>query len=81
MKSIANDTGGKFMESTDYEELQQALDTLAKYNTPTSTWSAQVEITTTVPQQMDLGPVLMLGAIAGLVFLWLGNFRHYKTWF
>lgn len=81
MKSIANDTGGKFMESTDYAELQQALETLAKYNTPTSTWSAQVEIKTTIPQQTDLGPVLMLGAIAGLVFLWLGNFKHYKTWF
>jgi Mg-chelatase subunit ChlD len=81
MKLIANETGGKFVESTDYAELQQAFETLSKYDTPTSVWTAQVEITTTVPQQVDLGSFLMLGAIALLALLWIGNFQHYKTWF
>lgn len=81
LQSIANETGGKFMEATDYQELQNALEVLAKYHTPTATWSAEVEIKTAVPQQTDLGPVLMLGAIVGLVFLWIGNYKHYKTWF
>jgi len=81
LQSIANNTGGKFMESTNYEELQKALDVLSKYHTPTSTWNAKVEIKTTVPQKADLGYILLIGAVACIIFLWVGNYKHYKTWF
>jgi Mg-chelatase subunit ChlD len=81
LQKIANETGGKFMESTDYEELQNALDVLSKYHTPTSTWNAKVEIKTTVTQKADLGYILMIGAVMFIIFLWVGNYKHYKTWF
>jgi Ca-activated chloride channel family protein len=81
LQSVANETGGKFMESTNYEELQKAFDALSKYHTPTNTWNAKVEIKTTIPQRADLGHVLMIGAVACVFLLWIGNYRHYKTWF
>jgi len=81
LQKIANETGGKFMESTNYEELQNALDVLSKYHTPTSTWNAKVEIKTTVTRKADLGYVLMIGAVTCIIFLWIGNYKHYKTWF
>jgi Mg-chelatase subunit ChlD len=81
LQKIANETGGKFMESTNYEELQNALDVLSKYHTPTSTWNAKVEIKTTVTQKADLGYILMVGAVISIIFLWVGNYKHYKTWF
>ena len=81
LQTIANETGGKFFDSTNYDELQKVLDVLGKYETPTSTWNAQVDIKTTIPEKEDLGNILMIGAVACIALLWLGNYRHYKTWF
>lgn len=81
LQNIANETGGKFMESTDFDELSKALDALSKYHTPTSTWNAKVEIKTTVTQKADLGYILMIGAVSCIVVLWVGNYKHYRTWF
>jgi Ca-activated chloride channel homolog len=81
LRRIANETGGKFLDSTNYDELQKALDVLSKYETPTSTWNTTVEIKTTIPEKEDLGNILMIGAVACIAFLWLGNYRHYRTWF
>jgi len=78
---IADETNGRFMDSTSVEELRNVLDTLAKYHTPTSAWSATVEIKTTIPQRTEVGPILMFGAAIVIILLWIGNYRHYKTWF
>ncbi len=78
---IADETNGKFMDSTSIEELRNVLDILAKYHTPTNAWSATVEIKTTIPQRTELGHLFMFGAAIVIVFLWIGNYKHYKTWF
>ena len=78
---IADKTNGKFMDSTSIEELLDVFDILAKYHTPTSAWSATVEIKTTIPQRAELGPILMFGAAIVILLLWIGNYKHYKTWF
>jgi len=78
---IANKTHGKFMDSTNVEELRNVLDILTKYHTPTRAWTATVEIKTTIPQQTELGHILMIGAATVIVLLWIGNYKHYKTWF
>ena len=78
---IADETLGKFMDSTSTEELRDVLDILAKYHTPTSAWSATVEIKTTIPQRTELGHILMFGATVVILLLWIGNYKHYKTWF
>lgn len=78
---IADETNGKFMDSTSIEELRNVLDILAKYHTPTSAWSASVEIKTTIPQRTELGHILMSGAAIVIILLWVGNYKHYKTWF
>jgi len=81
LKTIADGTHGKFMKSTSTEELRTVLDTLAKYQTPTNTWSTTIEIKTTIPQRIELGHVLMFGAAIVIILLWTGNYKHYKTWF
>ena len=81
LQRISNETGGKFFDSTNYDELQKAFETLGKYETPTSTWNAKVEINTTIPEREDLGNILMIGAVTCIAILWIGNYRHYKTWF
>ena len=78
---ITDETNGKFMDSTSIEELRNVLDILAKYHTPTSAWSATVEIKTTIPQRTELGHILMFGAAIVILLLWVGNYKHYKTWF
>ena len=78
---IADETFGKSMDSTSIEELLNVLDILAKYHTPTSAWSATVEIKTTIPQRTELGHILMFGAAIVILLLWVGNYKHYKTWF
>ena len=78
---ITDETNGKFMDSTSIEELRSVLEILAKYHTPTSTWSATVEIKTTIPQRTEFGQTLMFGAAIVIILLWIGNYKHYKTWF
>jgi Mg-chelatase subunit ChlD len=78
---IADETNGKFMYFTSTEELRSILDILAKYHTPTSAWSTTVEIKTTVPLRTELGHILMFGAAIAIILLWIGNYKHYKTWF
>jgi Mg-chelatase subunit ChlD len=81
LRTIADGTHGKFMESTSIEELRTVLDTLANYQTPTHAWSTTVEIKTTIPQRIELGHILMFGAVIVIILLWIGNYKHYKTWF
>lgn len=81
LETIAGRTHGKFMKSTSTEELRTVLDTLAKYQTPTNAWSTTVEIKTTIPQRIELGHILMFGAVIVIILLWIGNYKHYKTWF
>lgn len=78
---IADETNGKFMYFTSTEELRSVLDILAKYHTPTSAWSTTVEIKTTIPLRTELGHILMFGAAIVIILLWIGNYKHYKTWF
>ncbi len=78
---IADETNGKFMGSTSQEELRNVLDILAKYHTPTSAWSASVEVKTTIPYRTELGHLLMFGTATVIVLLWIGNYKHYKTCF
>jgi len=78
---IADKTHGKFMDSTSIEELQNVLDMLAKYYTPTQEWSTMVKIKTTIPQRIELGHILMFVAVIVILLLWIGNYKHYKTWF
>jgi len=81
MQFIADETAGKFMESTSIEELRSVLDLLAKYHVPLKQWSAKIEIKTSIPQRIELGHILMIGAIIAVLLLWVGNYKHYKTWF
>lgn len=81
MRSIANEAKGKFMDSTSIEELRNILDIIGKYYVPTHEWSAKVEVKTTVPNQTELGFILMFGAAAFVLALWIGNYKHYKTSF
>lgn len=78
---IAEDTHGRFMDSTSIEELQKVVDVLAKYYIPTKVWSTKVDIKTTIPQRMELAHILMYGVIIVILLLWIGNYKHYKTWF
>jgi Mg-chelatase subunit ChlD len=81
LEYISNSTGGKFMDASNADELGSALDVLGKYHTPTNAWTTQVEVKTSIPQSVDLGFAFMLGSAAVIVVLWVGNYRHYKTWF
>jgi len=81
MRSIADATHGKFMSSTSVEELRDILNTIGKYYVPTHEWSAKVQVKTTVPVRTELGFMLMFGAAAVVLALWIGNYRHYKTSF
>lgn len=81
MKRIAGETDGKFMDSTSVEELKDVLDLVGKYYVPTREWSSKVEIKTTIPVRTELGVILMFGATAIVLALWIGNYKHYKTSF
>ena len=78
---IAEETNGKFMGSTSFEELRDVVDTLMKYHTPTCAWSTTVEIKTTIPHRTELGHILMYGAAIVIISLWVGNYKHYRTCF
>ena len=81
MQMVADETGGDFTESKSADELKDVLDLVGKYYAPTHTWSAKVKIKVTVPNRMELGSILMLGATAVIIGLWIGNYKHYKTSF
>lgn len=81
MERVANETGGEFMESQSADALKDILDIVGKYYAPTHTWSEKVEIKVTIPSRMELGSILMLGAAAVVIGLWIGNYKHYKTSF
>jgi len=78
---IAEETNGRFMESTSIEELGNVVDALSKYYLPTKVWSTKVDIKTTITQRMELGHILMFGAVMVILLLWIGNYKNYKTWF
>jgi len=78
---ISDETNGKFMDSTSIGELRNVFDILAKYHTPTNSWSATVKIESTIPIRTELGHIFMFGTAIAIVFLWIGNYKHYKTWF
>jgi len=80
LEQIAEKTNGKFMRSTSVEELRNVLATLAKYHTPTNACNASVK-RVAIPQRIDLGNMLMLVAALFILTIWIGNYRHYKTWF
>lgn len=81
MRQIAIGTLGKFMESSNAEELRNILSLIAKYYVPTHEWSSVVEIKTTIPSRTELTFLLLLVASGFLIMLWIGNYRHYKTSF
>jgi len=81
MKIIAEETEGKFMESTSAQELRDVLNIIGKYHAPTNPWSAKVEVKTTIPSRTELTPLLMSATVAVLAVLWAGNYKHYKTSF
>jgi Mg-chelatase subunit ChlD len=81
MKRIADETHGKFMDSASVEELEDVLDIVGKYYVPTHEWSSNIEIKTTIPVRTELGFILMFGAAALILALWIGNYKHYKTSF
>jgi len=81
MRQIANQTQGRFMDSTNIEELRDVLNIIGKYYVPTHEWSSKVEIKTTVPVRTALGFILMSVAAAFVLVLWIGNYKHYKTSF
>jgi Ca-activated chloride channel family protein len=81
MRQIADQTQGKFMDSTSLEELRNVLNLVGKYYVPTHEWSSTVEIKTTIPTRIELGFMLMFVAAAFLLALWVGNYKHYKTSF
>jgi len=81
MRQIANAAQGKFMESTNVQELRDVLNIMGKYYVPTHEWSSKVEIKTTLPSRTELGFVLMFVASAFVLALWIGNYKHYKTSF
>jgi len=81
MRQIANETKGKYMDSSSSDQLREVLDLMGKYYVPTHEWSSKVETKTTVPMRTELGFVLMFVASAFILALWIGNYRHYKTAF
>jgi Mg-chelatase subunit ChlD len=81
MKAVAADTKGKFLDSSNMDELGSMLDMIGKYYVPTHEWNSTVNIKTTLPVQISLGQVLMLVATAFVLALWAGNYKHYKTSF
>jgi Mg-chelatase subunit ChlD len=81
LEQIAEGTNGKFMQSSEIDELRNVLVALAKYHTPTSAWKTTVEIKTSIPERMELGTPLMFGALTFIILIWIGNYKHYKTWF
>jgi len=81
LKDIAAGTNGKFMNATNTEELRNVLDMLAKYDAPTNVWSTSVEIKTTVPYRIEIGHMPLFGVAVVILILWVGNYKHYKTWF
>jgi len=81
MRQIANETEGRFMDSSSSAELKDVLDIVGKYYVPTHEWSSEVEIKTTIPSRTELGVILMFVASAFVVALWIGNYKHYKTSF
>lgn len=81
MRQIADETKGKFMNSTSSEELRDVFNVIGKYYVPAHEWSSLVEIKTTIPVKTELRLVLMVVAAGFVVALWIGNYRHYKTSF
>jgi len=81
MRQIANETKGKFMDSTSSEELRDVFNVIGKYYVPAHEWSSLVEIKTTMPVKTELKFILMIVAAGFVVALWIGNYRHYKTSF
>lgn len=81
MRRAADTTGGEFLASGSVEGLKDVLDLVGKYYAPTHTWSADVEVKTTIPVRRELGSMLMIGAALIILALWIGNYRHYRTAF
>jgi len=81
MRQIARDAQGRFMDSTNFQELKDVLDILGKYYVPTHEWSSEVEVKTTIPSKTELGFILLFVASTFIIALWIGNFKHYKTSF
>lgn len=81
MREVADETQGRFMDSSSLEELRNVLNIMGKYYVPTHEWSSKVELKTTIPIRTELGSMLMLAATAVIFALWVGNYRHYKTSF
>jgi len=63
------------------QELRNVLDIMGKYYAPTHEWSSKIEVKTTIPSRTELGFMLMFGATAAILALWLGNYKHYKISF
>lgn len=81
LERIAEETDGDFLESGSIEEFKALLDFVGKYYAPTNTWSAEVEIKTTIPIREELSSILMVAAAAIIAMLWIGNYKHYRTSF
>lgn len=81
MREIAEETGGRFMDSASLEELRDLLNLMGKYYVPTHEWSSMIEVKTTIPVRTELGFLVMFVAAGFVVVLWIGNYRHYKTSF
>ncbi len=81
LERIAEETEGEYLESHSINELKALLDFLGKYYAPTNTWTAEVEIKTTIPEREELSSILMVAAAAIITVLWIGNYRHYRTSF
>jgi hypothetical protein len=81
MRQIADETNGKFMDSTSSEELRDVFSVIGKYYVPAHEWSSLVEIKTSIPVKTELRFLLMFVAAGFVLALWIGNYRHYKTSF
>lgn len=81
MRQVADETEGKYMDSSNSDQLREILILVGKYYVPTHEWSSEVEIKTTVPMRIELGFILMFVASAFVLALWIGNYKHYKTAF
>ncbi len=81
LERIADETQGAFLESSSSNELKAMLEFVGKYYAPTNTWSAQIEIKTTIPMKQELSSILMIAAAAIITVLWIGNYKHYRTSF
>ncbi len=81
LERIAEETDGDFLESGSIEEFKALLDFVGKYYAPTNTWSAEVEIKTTIPIREELSSILMVVAAVIIGTLWIGNYKHYRTSF